>query len=282
MFDMNAALFIRKCIKFYSLDPDILSTFHGYKYKPVRNDELIQEYLRLINDVIASSDPISYEYVLNWIAYIVQHPGIKTRTALILKGLQRIGKNRFTDVVCEMLSGYSEANVTDISEMTGNFNSVVENKMIIIMNEVGNAKDNNSARGTYGIANWDSMKSIITDTTIRINEKNEPRRTSENVANLIFVTNNPHPVNIEQSDNRYAVFACNALHRGDHDYFNRLSSGFTEEFYKALTWFFMNKDISGYNPEVILMNDARREMIEASRSIIDIFCCNHYDELRTE
>jgi hypothetical protein len=77
------------------------------------------------------------------------------------------------------------------------------------------------------------IKSIITDTIIRVNEKNEPRRTSENVANLIFVTDNPHPVNIEQSDNRYAVFACNALHRGDHDYFVRLSSGFTKKFYEA-------------------------------------------------
>jgi hypothetical protein len=192
IFDMNASNFICKCIKFYSTDPDILSTFHGYKHKSIRNDDLIQEYLNLIRDVIASNDPVSYEYVLNWIAYIIQHPGIKTRTALILKGLQQIGNYRFTDVVCEMLSGYCESNVTDISEMTGNFNSVVENKMLIVLNEVRNAGDNK-------LANWDSMKSIITDTTIRINEKNEPRRTSENVANLIFVTNNPHPVNIEQS-----------------------------------------------------------------------------------
>jgi hypothetical protein len=29
------------------------------------------------------------------------------------------------------------------------------------------------------------------------------------------------------------------------------------------------------------MNDARREMIESSRSLIDIFCCDHYDELCT-
>jgi hypothetical protein len=215
---------------------------------------------------------ITYDYVLNWIAYIIQHLGIKTRTALILKGLQRIGKNRFTDVVCEMLSGYSESNVTDMSEMTGNFSSVVENKMLIVLNEVRNAGDNR-------IANWDSMKSIITDTIIRINEKNEPRRTSENVANIIFVTNNPHPVNIEQSDNRYAVFTCSALHRCDHEYFVRLWSGFTKEFYEALTWFFLNRSITGYSPEFIPMNDARREMTEASRTLIDVFCCNHYDEL---
>jgi hypothetical protein len=142
MFDMNASLFIRKCVKFYSLDPDILPTFHGLKYKAICNDELIQEYSNLIRDVIASNDMISYEYVLNWIAYIIQHPGIKTRTALILKGLERIGKNRFTDVICEMLSGYSESNVTDMSEMTGNFNSVVENKMLIVLNEVRNSRDN--------------------------------------------------------------------------------------------------------------------------------------------
>ena len=82
--------------------------------------------------------------------------------------------------------------VTDISELTGNFNSIVENKMLIVLNEVKNCGDDR-------LANFNALKSIITDNSIRINEKNQPRRTAENVANFIFCTNNPYPVKIEPS-----------------------------------------------------------------------------------
>ena len=106
-----------------------------------------------------------YDYVLNWISNIIQHPGMKNETALVIKGLQGIGKNTFTDVVSELLSGYSVANVTEMQELTGNFNSVVENKMLIVLNELKNCGDER-------MANFNALKSIITDKTIRINEKN--------------------------------------------------------------------------------------------------------------
>ena len=100
---------------------------------------------------------------------MIQHPGIKNEMALILKGLQGIGKNTFTNGISELLSGYSCKNVTDISELTGNFNSIVENKTLIILNEVKNGGDDR-------MAYFNAPKSIITDKTIRINEKNQPRR----------------------------------------------------------------------------------------------------------
>ncbi|KAA6365858.1 MAG: hypothetical protein EZS28_038615 [Streblomastix strix] len=52
----------------------------------------------------------------------------------------------------------------------------------------------------------DALKSIITDNQIRINEKNQPRRTSENVMNLIMVTNNDFPIKIEANDRRYVKY----------------------------------------------------------------------------
>ncbi|KAA6382750.1 MAG: hypothetical protein EZS28_021725 [Streblomastix strix] len=70
----------------------------------------------------------------------------------------------------------------------------------------------------------DALKSIITDDSIRINEKNQPRRTSENVMNLIMVTNNDFPIKIEANDRRYVVCRCKAVHRDDVEYFTSLSN----------------------------------------------------------
>ena len=48
------------------------------------------------------------------LASIVQNPGVKTETALVLKGPQGVGKNRFTDIISGLLAGYSEC-PTDIT-----------------------------------------------------------------------------------------------------------------------------------------------------------------------
>ena len=77
----------------------------------------------LINEVICVNDEVLHNYVLNWISNIIQHPGIKNETALVIKGLQDFGKNTFTDVISEILAGYSANNVTEMNELTGNFNS---------------------------------------------------------------------------------------------------------------------------------------------------------------
>ncbi|KAA6372786.1 MAG: hypothetical protein EZS28_031687, partial [Streblomastix strix] len=145
-----------------------------------------------------AGDEKLYNYVINWIAYILQNAGKKTESSLVLKGIQGIGKNRFTDVLCELMAGYSCKNCTNIKELTGNFRSIVEGKVLIIANEMTNFGEDKRA-------NNEGLKSIESDYTIRINEKNQPRRDAENVANFIFVSNNPYPVKIEASDRRYVV-----------------------------------------------------------------------------
>ncbi|KAA6363246.1 MAG: hypothetical protein EZS28_041227, partial [Streblomastix strix] len=191
-FEEFQSLFYKIGIKFISKNPLIFNVFQGYKYKQV--DEIdqskIEQFLGLVKDTIAANDDRINEYLLNWFAYIVQNTGKKTETAVILQGLQGIGKNVYTNVLCEILAGYSAKNITDIDEFVGNFNSVIENKMLAVPNELKNC-------GEQRTSNMDAMKSIITEGSFRINEKYVPRHEAENVVNLIIVTNNLFPIKIE-------------------------------------------------------------------------------------
>jgi hypothetical protein len=67
---------------------------------------------------------------------------------------------------------------------------------------------------------------------------------AENVINMIMVTNNDFPIQLDNSDGRYLVIKCKAVHRGDNEYFNKLSKGFDKDFYDNLLTFFLNRDIS--------------------------------------
>ncbi|KAA6362241.1 MAG: hypothetical protein EZS28_042232, partial [Streblomastix strix] len=148
------SLFEKLGIKFISQNPKIFSTFQGYKY--IQVDEIdqtkIEQFLGLVKDTISANNELIYEYLLNWIAYIIQNAGKKTETAPILQGLQ----------------GYSSKNVTDIDDMVGKFNAVIENKMLVIANEMKNCGD---AR----MPNMDALKSIITDSSFQVNEKYIPK-----------------------------------------------------------------------------------------------------------
>lgn len=272
--DENSAKFMIKGVMFNTTDKDLFSVFQGYKYNILEkiNRNVIDSFLNLIKEVICSNNDELYNYVIGWISLMIQNPGVKNETALILKGLQGIGKNTFTDVISELLAGYSCKNVTDISELTGNFNSIVENKMLIVLNEVKNCGDDR-------MANFNALKSIITDDTIRINEKNQPRRTAQNVANFIFVTNNAYPVKIEIGDRRYVVLQCNGKYKGNDSYFKQIHDSFNKDFYDNLFTFFMSYDLSTFNVRKIPMTEAKQDLIEASKSPIDVWINDHYDSL---
>eukprot|EP00770_Monocercomonoides_exilis_P012183 MONOS_12125.1-p1 / transcript=MONOS_12125.1 / gene=MONOS_12125 / organism=Monocercomonoides_exilis_PA203 / gene_product=Poxvirus D5 protein / transcript_product=Poxvirus D5 protein / location=Mono_scaffold00649:158-2433(-) / protein_length=758 / sequence_SO=supercontig / SO=protein_coding / is_pseudo=false len=262
-------------VKFFSDNPRIFSLFHGFKYQMAneQNDEIIKPFLDFTREVIANNNDELFQYILCWISSIVQNPGKKAETSLVLKGLQGIGKNVWTNVLAELLAGYSRPNVTEIAELTGQFNSIVEGKMLIVLNELKNVGDDRTA-------NVDALKSIITDSTIRINEKNQPRRTAENVANFIFVTNHTYPEKIEIGDRRYVVCDCNSKYKNNLTFFKDFTNSFDNEFYEQLFCYFLSKDLTNFNTRAIPTTETKEDIIAASLSVIDVFCQEHYNKLK--
>ncbi|KAA6399539.1 MAG: hypothetical protein EZS28_004928 [Streblomastix strix] len=224
---------------------------------------------------IQISDPTEWTlpYLLNWFAFIVQNAGKKTETAIILQGLQGIGKNVFTNVLCELLAGYSSKNITDIDDFVGKFNAAIENMMLAIANEMNNF-------GESRMSNMDALKSIITEYSFVVNEKYIPKHEVENVVNMILVTNNIFPIKIENNDRRYVICKCDSVHRGDLAYFTNLCNSFDEYFNNNLFIFFMTRDISQFNPRNIPMTYAKKKIIRASRSKVDDIIIDHFKQFK--
>ncbi|KAA6391784.1 MAG: hypothetical protein EZS28_012690 [Streblomastix strix] len=285
IFKKYASKFVKKGCKFINEDPKILTVFQGYKYKRLENDETnydcLQMYFDLIKETIAAGDERVYEYILNWIAWLIQNPGKKSRAAIVLQGRQGIGKNRFTDVIAEITSRYCCSNITNIDEFTGRFNSVVENKMFAVLNEM--MKYNDSKKGVATV-----MKSIILDLTIKINEENQPGRTVENVVNIIYVTNADMLVQLDTDDRRYLVCTCKTVHqvgeehKEDSEYFNVLNQNYIQVFYENLMTFLLEKDISQFNPTLILMTEAKKQLINVNRFPKDDMIMEHYKQFKQD
>lgn len=267
-------IFVIDGVRFISDNEHDLSLFQGYYYDVLDCIDLdkIQMFLDFVKDVIANENDEVYEYILNWCAFMFQNPGKKTLVSIMLKGLQGSGKNSFTNILCDLLKEYATKNITDINEIAGTFNSVIEGKMLLVVNEAKNIVDDKSS-------NSNPLKSVISDNDFRLNEKYIPSRDAENVANVIIITNNARPIKVENSDRRYLITYCNGKYLKNKHYFDSFYDKVDKEFFDNLLTFFIKRDISGVNIQNIPMTKEKDFMIDASQNPIDSFICDHYDEL---
>ena len=262
----NKNCLLHKGMRFYSTAQDVFSYFQGYDYKELEDydEDVISVYLNHIRENIANGNEELYNYILNWISYILQNPGGKTETCLVITGEQGTGKNTFTDVICNLMQRYSVRNLTDISHLVGKFNSVIENNKLIVCNELSSADSNLRM-------NADSLKSIITEKVSAVESKYMEPRMVENVVNLIILSNHFDPVKVENGDRRYVVCNTNEIHKNDQDYFGALINTFTEEFYQNLFTYFMKRNLGGVNLRILPKTEAKDALIEANKSRCELF-----------
>ena len=242
----NKNYLMKKGMRFYDEREDIFSYFNGYDYKllPEVENNKIAKFLNHIKEVIAKNNEELYEYIINWYSYILQNPAGKTGIVLVITGKQGTGKNAFTNVLCDLMKRYSNRNITKIDSIVGKFNASIENMKLIVCNELSSVETNK-------YLNHDALKSVITEKEAVINQKNMPERSIENVANLIMVSNNFNVAKVESGDRRYVVTEVSDKYKGDSEYFDSLWQSFDNDFYNNLFTFFMNRDVSKFNPSKI-------------------------------
>lgn len=264
--DTNRQTLNRDGVKFYSEKPKIFNVFQGYDYEELDDydEEIISPFLTHIRENIATGNEELYNYILNWISFILQNPAKKTGTVLVLTGEQGTGKNTFTEIICDLMKQYSVRNLTDFCELVGKFNSVIENKKLIICNEMSSTDSNKRL-------NFNALKSLITDDQARVGDKFEPKRTIQNVANFIVLSNFFDPVKVEGGDRRYCVCEVSEEHKDDRTYFAPIRDGCTEEFYQNLFTFFMKRDVKGVDFTKIPHTEIRQALMESSRSSYELF-----------
>lgn len=136
-----------------------------------------------------------YEWVLKWLAYPIQHPGAKMKTALIFHGPQGTGKNLFFESIMAIYGEYGR--IVDQAAIEDKFNDWASKKLFLIADEVVARSE------LYHIKN--KLKCFVTGEWIRINPKNVAAHDERNHVNLVFLSNESQPLVLEKDDRRYAV-----------------------------------------------------------------------------
>lgn len=136
-----------------------------------------------------------YQWVLRWLAYPIQHPGAKMRTALVLHGPQGVGKNLFFESVMAIYGKYGL--IVDQDAVEDKYNDWASRKLFLIADEVVARQE------LFHMKN--KLKGLITGQWIRINPKHIASHREANHVNVVFLSNETQPLVLERDDRRYTV-----------------------------------------------------------------------------
>lgn len=210
-----------------------------------------------IFEVWASSNQAHYDYIISWWAGLVTNLTGINRVALLMVSDQGTGKNTLAEFMKLVLRSCNVATVEGIDGVVGRFNTQVQNKRLIVMNELCSTKD--EFRN-----NFDKIKPIISDATITIEPKGVNKYELDNIANLVAFTNHEDAVSLEELDRRWAAFKMSNVYRNNSEYFDRLralcfNQDVANQFYTYLL------DFPAVDLSKIPMTEMKRSMIQVSK-----------------
>lgn len=205
---------------------------------PIEPDAASGSYARIVEHIhnLCQGNDALFDWVIRWLAYPLQKPGAKMRTALILHGrTEGTGKTKLGQVMRRIYGKYAAS--VGQPELQRDFNDWMSAKLLILAEEVVSRADRAHHQGM--------LQNLITNETIQINTKNMPIREEKNHANFIFFSNVQIPMLLNKKDRRYTVIRVEQEHPSD--YFaaidEELNNGGAEAFFQYL----LDVDMQGFN-----------------------------------
>ena len=191
-----------------------------------------------IRDIICNGGTEHFEYLMNFLAHMVQKPEEKPGVMIVLLGGQGIGKGVFFSMLRAIWSRTCLL-VSDINQVIGQFNACLENNFVICFDEALFAGDRKSL---------DRLKSLVTEPHIRIEQKYQPARSIESVHRFFAASNHDHFAHVEQDDRRFAFFRVSDTKQQNTEYFSTIVAAINDSsVMSALMHELKNRDLINFD-----------------------------------
>ncbi len=138
-----------------------------------------------------------FEWLMNWLAYPLQHVGTKMDTAVLMHGsVHGTGKSMFFEVVMKQMYGRYGITLGQ-DQLESQYTGSRSAKLFLLFEEVISSKQRYSQTG--------KLKHMITGLTQVIEKKFMNAWEESNHANCVFLSNAIQPLHIEAYDRRFQV-----------------------------------------------------------------------------
>lgn len=238
-----------------------------YDWKNYEVDKTkIEKMLFHIEQVICNGDEVVFVYFMKWLKVMLIEKR-KTGICPVMIGGQGLGKGAFLEnFLGDLLIGGdvdgkrskgSYCMLGNMNDLLGQFNQLSVNRFFINLNEAGSGS---------GYKQAGLLKTLITDKTMRWEQKGLDTLVIQNLLNLIISGNEEKPIKTDMDDRRYLIMIINEMFKQNKDYFRALFAEMETEDMPAYFMKYLDTmvDSSDFFLTNVPMTEGKMEMVQHS------------------
>jgi hypothetical protein len=220
-----------------------------------------QEYLDHLLENICTGSREYYDYLIRWMARVVQQPATRSMVAVVVLGGKGVGKSVFAHVFAELFGPHAYTAASD-HEVTGKFNAHLRARVLLVSEEAYHPNDKRHES---------VLKQQITGDWLNIESKGLNIVTMPNYLHMILLSNEEEVIPATGQERRWFVLRTqnksDLIARGwDDARFLRLVRGTNREMLSNLLHHLMSVDLSDFDvvryPETQALRDQQLGAME--------------------
>lgn len=214
-----------------------LNLWQGWAVEPRPGDwSLMRE---LIEDVLCDGSSASADYVLRWIAFMLQRPWQPPEAAIAFRGEEGTGKGTLGRALMR-IAGTHGLTVTSASQLAGRFNAHLRDSVFLFADEAVWPGDK-AAEGT--------LKALVTEPVVAYEAKGKDAVMGRNMVHLMLASNEEWVVPAGRSARRFFVSDVSTRRCQDEAFFERLNrQTYREGGLEAMAHDLLAMDLGGWRP----------------------------------
>lgn len=213
-----------------------LNLWQGWGFEPKQgNWSKLRDHIWL---VLCSSKQELFDYVMNWLAFAVQHPEQRAEVVLVMKGKKGTGKGTLGNTMSKLFGQHS-LQISSSQHLVGRFNGHLRDCVFLFADEAFWPGDK-AGEGT--------LKRIVTEPTLFIEGKYRDGVEVPNLLHIVMASNEDWIVPAGEHERRYVVFEVNDLHLQDMPWFKAINDQLEDGGYSAMLYDLLHRDLVGFHP----------------------------------
>lgn len=248
--------------------PGCLQLWRGFKYTASAKGSW-DRLRELLFEVVANGDQKAFDYMLNWLAFLFQHPDKPAEVAMVMKGGQGVGKGTLGYVVSHVIGRHALA-IASPELITGRFNAHLQDVIFLFADEAIRPQDK-AAEGR--------LKSMLTESILAFEGKGRDAITGRNYLHVMLASNESWVVPADSADGyvrRFFVTECNTKWQRTHDKFQALRAELAkneDSGYRRFLWDMLQHKLpDNWHPRELVQTRALRDQKIRSFSPLQQFC----------
>jgi hypothetical protein len=224
--------------------PDVLNLWQSFAVEPREGDwsKLRQHIL----DVICNYEQALNEYLLDWMADLVQNPAKQGEVAIVLRGPEGSGKGILARAV-KYLFGQHGLAISNAKHLIGNFNGHLRDAVFLFADEAFYAGD----KQHVGV-----LKALITEPHLTIEGKYLNAVQMPNFLHVMMASNEEWVVPASLDSRRWLVIDVQGNKINAHGYFGAIQKQLDDGGHAAMLHDLLNRDLSKSNLRAVPVTDA--------------------------